>query len=211
MDTLVFVHGHGHGCNYSHRSSPFATQFSTSHRIAGRRHHQVSPFFLSTLKRNLNFKISNNQQRISSLWFWIRNRSSPSVNTSSSSIVLDEQVAETSENRNFVYKVVSLSGSASSLTSSSGTDRSTTTPEPLVFVTAPSTSSNIQIIHHYFDDYYTVRSAFIVGLRVEDADSNKGVSYDEDGTPNIQAGKPVSITTPLISLSSPDLICFMLS
>ena len=57
MDTLVFVHGHGHGCNYSHRSSTFASQFPARHRlIVGRR--QVSTSFLS-----LNFKIfgiSNN-------------------------------------------------------------------------------------------------------------------------------------------------------
>ena len=120
-----------------------------------------------------------------------QNRSSRSVNTSSSSIVLDEQIhqvaaAETTpDGINFVYKVVNLSSG-----------RPTTPKSPLVFVTAGSTLLPSDINQHRYavddDDYYTVRSAFIVGLRVEDVDS-KGVSYDADGTPNIQAVKSVNI------------------
>ena len=85
---------------------------------------------------------------------------------------------------NFVYKVVNLSSGRPS-------------KSPLVFVTTGSTLltsdiNNNQQRYAVDDDYYTVRSAFIVGLRVEDVDS-KGVSYDADGTPNIQAGKSVNI------------------
>jgi hypothetical protein len=121
-----------------------------------------------------------------------QNRSSRSVNTSSSSIVEQiHQVAATEttpDGINFVYKVVNLS---------SDRPTSTTPKSPLVVVTAGSTllPSDINQHHRYAvadDDYYTVRSAFIVGLRVEDVDS-KGVSYDADGTPNIQAGKSVNI------------------
>jgi hypothetical protein len=125
-----------------------------------------------------------------------QNRSSRSVNTSSSAIVEQiHQVAATEttpDGINFVYKVVNLS---------SGRPTSTTPKSPLVVVTAgstvlPSDIHNNNQQHRYAavadDDYYTVRSAFIVGLRVEDVDS-KGVSYDADGTPNIQAGKSVNI------------------
>lgn len=95
---------------------------------------------------------------------------------------------QTSHKINFVYKVVNLSDNNGGSPTSS-----VTTPEPaLVFVTAPATlapSSDI-INHRYLDDYNTVRSAFIVGFRVEDEDS-KSVSYDADGTPSIQAGKTV--------------------
>lgn len=41
--------------------------------------------------------------------------------------------------------------------------------------------------------YYSIRSAFIAGLRVEDVD--KGVTYDADGTPIVQAGKPVKFSS----------------
>ncbi len=121
-----------------------------------------------------------------------RNRSGRSVNTSSSVLLAAEQTHQvasaasagaqqpTSDDRNFVYKVVSLSGGSTT----------PKPPPPVVFVTAPPDVNNHG--HYYPDESDALlRSAFIVGLRVEDADS-KGVSYDADGTPNIQAGKPVT-------------------
>ncbi|XP_057381490.1 unextended protein-like [Daphnia carinata] len=100
-----------------------------------------------------------------------RNRSSRSV--SRTSLLLDEptlQVATNNDDDSFVYKVVDSSSS-----------EATTQQLPLT-ASRPPNNSNY---------YYSVRSAFIAGLRVEDAD--KGVSYDANGTPIVQAGKPVTV------------------
>ncbi|XP_032796850.2 unextended protein [Daphnia magna] len=106
-----------------------------------------------------------------------RNRSSRSV--SSTPLLLDEpthQVATNDDDNDdsFVYKVVN---------SVTTTDASEATTQQL-----PLTGSRPPNNSNY---YYSIRSAFIAGLRVEDVD--KGVTYDADGTPIVQAGKPVTV------------------